>query len=154
MKSKMGEIETDLESSREITLTEHENPLNRSPAKKWFLSTIVTMSSGTMGYYSGVHAASITKIAEYYHTSQLASTAAVSFFLLGFATGPLIFAPLSEMWGRNPIIRVTLVLFVISNIGIALAPNIETLLTFRFLGGLLGAPTGGKTYLTLLVFIY
>lgn len=131
----------DLAADREIFLPGNEDPLNWPASKKWPLSIIVIMMSGTMGYYSGVHAASIPTIAEYYHTSQLASTSAVSFFLLGFATGPLIFAPLSEMWGRNPIIRVTLLLFVVSNIGCALAPNIETLLAFRFIGGLLGAPT-------------
>lgn len=133
-----GEIKTD----KDIVLDDSENPLNWSPKKKWPLSIIVIMMSGTMGYYSGVHAASIPAVADYYHTSELASTSAVSFFLLGFATGPLLFAPLSEMFGRLPIIWVTLCLFVLSNIGCALAPNIQTLLAFRFIGGLLGAPTG------------
>lgn len=125
-----------------LTLAAHENPLSWSPWRKWPLSIIVIMMSATMGYYSGVHAASIQAVAKYYGTSEFASTSAVSFFLLGFALGPLLFAPLSEMLGRNPIIRVTFGLFVISNIGCALAPNIQTLLFFRFLGGILGAPTG------------
>lgn len=135
-----GEVQTD----RDIVLDDTEDPLNWSPKKKWPLSIIVIMMSGTMGYYSGVHAASIPAVADYYHASQLASTSAVSFFLLGFATGPLLFAPLSEMFGRLPIIWVTLFLFVLSNIGCALAPNIQTLLAFRFIGGLLGAPTGSR----------
>ena len=100
------------------------------------------MMSGTMGYYSGVHAASIDAIAKHFDSSELASTSAVSFFLLGFAIGPLLFAPLSEMFGRLPIIRVMLFLFVVSNIGCALAPDIQTLLAFRLIGGLTGAPTG------------
>ena len=135
-------VEVEIQMDRDVVLDYNENPLNWSQKKKWPLSIIVIMMSATMGYYSGVHAASIPAIAEYYHSSQLASTSAVSFFLLGFAIGPLLFAPLSEMFGRLPIIRVTLFLFVLSNIGCALAPNIQTLLAFRFLGGLLGAPTG------------
>lgn len=134
----MGELELDEETS----LNYKENPLNWPEAKKWPLSIIVIMTSATMAYYSGAHAASIPAIAEYYHTSQLAATSGVSFFLLGFAIGPLFFAPLSKMFGRRPIIRVNLLLFIISNVGCALAPNIQTLLAFRFLGGLLGAPTG------------
>lgn len=130
-----------MEIDRAIILEHDEIPLNWPEGKKWPLSIIVIMMSGTMGYYSGVHAASIPAIADYYNVSELASTSGVSFFLLGFAIGPLLFAPLSEMWGRNPIIRVTLFLFVVSNIGCALAPNIQTLLAFRFIGGLLGAPT-------------
>ena len=132
----------DLGPTQEVVLEGDQNPLNWSNAKKWPLSIIVIMMSATMGYFSGVHAASIPTIAEYYHSSELASTPAVSWFLLGFAIGPLLSAPLSEMYGRNPVIQVTLVLFVISNIGCALAPNIQTLLAFRFIGGLLGAPTG------------
>ena len=135
-------VEVEIQMDRDVVLDYNENPLNWSQKKKWPLSIIVIMMSATMGYYSGVHAASIPAVAEYYHSSQLASTSAVSFFLLGFAIGPLLFAPLSEMFGRLPIIRVTLFLFVLSNIGCALAPNIQTLLAFRFLGGLLGAPTG------------
>ena len=135
-------VEVEIQMDRDVVLDYNENPLNWSQKKKWPLSIIVIMMSATMSYYSGVHAASIPAVAEYYHSSQLASTSAVSFFLLGFAIGPLLFAPLSEMFGRLPIIRVTLFLFVLSNIGCALAPNIQTLLAFRFLGGLLGAPTG------------
>ncbi len=127
---------------RNIVLNYDEDPLNWPKMKKWPLSIIVIMMSGTMGFYSGVHAAAISAVADYYHSSELASTSGVSFFLLGFAIGPLLFAPMSEMWGRNPIIRVTLLLFVISIVGCALASNIQTLLAFRFIGGLLGAPTG------------
>lgn len=135
-------MEVEIQMDRDVVLDYNENPLNWSQKKKWPLSIIVIMMSATMGYYSGVHAASIPAVAEYYHSSQLASISAVSFFLLGFAIGPLLFAPFSEMFGRLPIIRMTLSLFVLSNIGCTLAPNIQTLLAFRFLGGLLGAPTG------------
>jgi len=123
---------TALERASSQALVGDENPLNWSAMRKWPLSIIVIMMSATMGYYSGVHAASIQAVADFYGCSVLASTSAVSFFLLGFAIGPLFFAPLSEMLGRNPILRVAFGLFVISNIGDALAPNIETLLFFRF----------------------
>lgn len=136
---------TALEVASSLSLIGHENPLNWSGLRKWPFSIIVIMMSATMGYYSGVHAASIQAVADFYGCSVLASTSAVSFFLLGFAIGPLFFAPLSEMLGRNPILRFAFGLFVISNIGCALAPNIETLLFFRFLGGVLGAPTGMKS---------
>lgn len=136
------QVEEETPMDRTIVLDDNENPLNWSSKKKWPLSIIVILMSATMGYYSGVHAGSVPAVADYYQSSELASTSAVSFFLLGFATGPLLFAPLSEMFGRAPIIQVTLFLFVVSNIGCALAPNIQTLLAFRFIGGLLGAPTG------------
>lgn len=51
----------------------------------------------------------------------------------------LIFSLFSR--GRNKIYRVTLLLFVLSQIGCALAPNITALLIFRFLAGFFGSPT-------------
>ena len=46
-----------------------------------------------------------------------------------------------ERRGRNPIFRITLLLFVLSQIGCALAPNIAAQLIFRFLSGFFGSPT-------------
>jgi hypothetical protein len=131
----------------DVTLDGDENPLNWSKGKKWVSSMIVISMSMTSAFYSGVHASAIDAIAEDYGCSQLASTAGISFFLLGFAAGPLIFAPLSEMFGRNLVIRVSLLIFVITNIGCALAPNIEVLLLFRFLAGFFIAPTGESRYI-------
>lgn len=43
--------------------------------------------------------------------------------------------------GRNKVFQITLLLFLLSQIGCALAPNIATLLIFRFVGGFFGSPT-------------
>ena len=133
-------VELELDEAK--SLNYNENPLTWPQTKKRSLSIIVIMTSATMVYYSGAHIAFILAIVQYYHNSQLASISGVSFFLLGFVIGSLFFVSLSEMFGRRLIIRVSLLLFIISNVGCALAPNIQTLLAFRLIGGLLGAPTG------------
>lgn len=46
---------------------------------------------------------------------------------------------LSEIGGRNPVYAITLLSFVIFQIGAALATNIETRLLLRFLAGLAGS---------------
>lgn len=43
--------------------------------------------------------------------------------------------------GRNPVYRVTLLIFLLFQVGCALAPNIEALLLFRFFSGFFGSPT-------------
>lgn len=55
------------------------------------------------------------------------------------AFGPLIFAPLSEIYGRLIIYHVCNVGFTASLVACALAPNIGSLIDFRFLAGLFGA---------------
>lgn len=98
--------------------------------------------TATIAFCSSIHTAAISSIADDLNCSQTVSTLGVSTFLLGFGSGPLIFAPLSEIYGRNPIYRITLLLFVLFNLGCALSPNIEALLIFRFLCGFFGSPTG------------
>ncbi|EED16634.1 bicyclomycin resistance protein, putative [Talaromyces stipitatus ATCC 10500] len=62
----------------------------------------------------------------------------VSVYILGFAAGPLIIAPLSEIYGRVPVYHVCNVGFTIFATACALSPNIQALIIFRFLNGLFG----------------
>lgn len=70
--------------------------------------------------------------------TQLASFI-VSVYLIGYCFGPLVIAPLSEMYGRLPLYHVCNVLFVIFNVACALAPNLGGLIAFRLLAGLAGS---------------
>jgi hypothetical protein len=54
---------------------------------------------------------------------------------LGFAFGPLLWAPASEQWGRRNIFLISYFPFVLFNIGCARAQNIETMLVCRFFAG-------------------
>lgn len=65
---------------------------------------------------------------------------ASSLFLLGFVFGPLVFAPLSEGYGRKPILLTGSIGFLAWNLGSALSTTWVALLVFRFLAGTFGAP--------------
>lgn len=52
----------------------------------------------------------------------------------GIATGAVVLAPLSEMYGRRPIYVVALGLFLLFVLPSALASNVETILVTRFFG--------------------
>jgi Bcr/CflA subfamily drug resistance transporter len=67
-------------------------------------------------------------------TASSAQFTAIAWFLGGFIV-QLIFGPLSDRFGRRPILLFGGVLYVLSSIGCALSPNIHTLLIFRFLQG-------------------
>jgi multidrug resistance protein len=66
------------------------------------------------------------------------STFVVSIFVLGFAFGPLLVAPASELYGRLPVYHVSNVLFVIFSAGCGLSTSVAMLLAFRFLAGVAG----------------
>lgn len=60
----------------------------------------------------------------------------MSIWELGETVGPLIVAPLSEIYGRLYIFHISNVLFVIFVVATALSTNIQMLVAFRFLSGL------------------
>ncbi|KAH7311281.1 major facilitator superfamily domain-containing protein [Stachybotrys elegans] len=59
----------------------------------------------------------------------------VSIFVLGFAIGPIILAPLSELYGRRPILHLSNVASLAFTIASAMAPNIASFIVFRFIAG-------------------
>ena len=63
----------------------------------------------------------------------------LSLFLAGFAVAQLIYGPLSDRFGRKPVMLGGLLLFIISSIACALADSIITLTLARFLQALGGS---------------
>ena len=76
------------------------------------------------------------------HTFSSTSTTLVSFATssyLGYAFGPLVLAPLSEIHGRLPIYHICNILFLIFNIACAVSPNLGALIVFRLFAGIAGS---------------
>lgn len=62
-------------------------------------------------------------------TSQVQLT--LSSYLVGFAIGQVIYGPLSDIWGRKPVLLMALVLFCTASLACALAPTIGILIAAR-----------------------
>jgi DHA1 family bicyclomycin/chloramphenicol resistance-like MFS transporter len=60
-------------------------------------------------------------------------------FFISFALAQLLYGPLSDMWGRKLPLYLGIGIFTVASVGCALAQNIETLITFRFIQGIGGA---------------
>lgn len=81
-------------------------------------------------------------MADFKSDSTILATFVLSVYILGFAFGPLIVAPMSEYAGRVIVYNTCNALFFIFNVASALAPNMGSLIVFRFLDGIAGvAPT-------------
>lgn len=87
------------------------------------------------------------EIQKEFHVSAEITTLALSLYVLGLAIGPVVLAPLSEYFGRQPVYLVSWFTHFMFQLPLALAPNIGTLLVCRFIAGFAGgAPltnTGG-----------
>lgn len=60
----------------------------------------------------------------------------VGCFAIGLGAGTLFTGPLSDSWGRKPVVLCGLALYAVGAICAALAPNLEMLLLARFVQGL------------------
>ncbi|GIZ48759.1 hypothetical protein CKM354_001180900 [Cercospora kikuchii] len=62
----------------------------------------------------------------------------VSIYILGFAVGPLLISPLSEMYGRYPVYLISNIFFIIFTVACAVASSMPQLIVFRFFAGCFG----------------
>lgn len=63
----------------------------------------------------------------------------LSSYLMGFAGGQIIYGPLSDLWGRKPVLLTALALFCAASFACALAPSIGILVAARALQALGGS---------------
>lgn len=117
-----------------------ENPMNWPEKKKWLNIAVLSILTIITPLGSSMFAPGIKKILmEFHETSSTTATFLVSIYILGFAFGPLLVAPLSEMYGRAPLYNIGNILFTVFTVGTALSQNTGMLLAFRFLMGLAGS---------------
>jgi len=63
----------------------------------------------------------------------------ISSYLFGFAAGQIVYGPISDRFGRRPVILTALVLYAIGSVFCAVTQSIETLIAVRFVQALGGA---------------
>ncbi|KAK4898902.1 hypothetical protein LTR27_003633 [Elasticomyces elasticus] len=126
-----------------------ENPLNFTPTVKWVNITVLSALTLLTPLASSMFAPGVPEVLEEFGTkSQAMATFVVSVYLLGFAAGPIVIAPLSELYGRVIVYHVCNIGFILFTVACALATDMNMLIGFRFMAGAWGiAPitNGGGT---------
>ena len=83
----------------------------------------------------GIPVQSVPDIAATFDAPYGAAQLVVSAFLMSFAVSQLIVGPLSDRFGRKPVLYGGLLVYALASIGAALAPSIEILITARVIQG-------------------
>ncbi|KAG8850963.1 hypothetical protein FRB91_008663, partial [Serendipita sp. 411] len=115
------------------------NPCNFSTFKKWTIVLIVGQGALCATVCSSIIAMTYEAVELEFGISPQVATLGVTLFIFGLGLGPLFLGPLSEFYGRAPIYIWSYFFFVLFNIPVALAKNVETWLIGRFLSGFSGA---------------
>lgn len=106
-----------------------DNPMNWPSWRRWVLINLVGLITLMAGLSSSMFAPGVPALmAEFHSDNSTLASFVVTVFVLGFATGPLLFAPLSELYGRTIVQHTGCIGFVIFSIACALSTSLNMLI--------------------------
>ncbi|KAL1618819.1 hypothetical protein SLS56_010378 [Neofusicoccum ribis] len=119
------------------------NPMNWPRSKRLghvVMASITTLFANITSTAFAPAAKSLQK--DFGVTNSTVAALTVSIYLLGFAFGPLVIAPLSEHFGRVNVYRVCMVVTLGFLVGCSQATNLGMFLVFRLITGIAGSGPG------------
>lgn len=93
----------------------------------------------TSAFASSIFSAATAAVAAEFGVSSEVGILGVSFYVLGFAFGPTLWAPLSELKGRRLPINIAMFGFTLFSFAVATGKDLQTVLICRFFAGFFGA---------------
>lgn len=113
------------------------NGMTFSTGFKWVIVMFCALNTLACSLASTIFAGALFQLREYFQASQEIAILSVSLFVLGFAVGPVVWGPLSELYGRQSITLITLAASILfEGASIACTENdVAALLVLRFLVG-------------------
>ena len=122
-------------------------PLNWPFRKKAITTLLYGLTTMSATFASSVFSVTVRQISEDFHVGEEVGNLGTALFLFGLGLGPLIWAPLSELYGRKPAVLTPTFVAGIFAFGCGAGKDIQTVMICRFFQGLFGsAPvtnTGG-----------
>ncbi|KAK5133776.1 hypothetical protein LTR08_007426 [Meristemomyces frigidus] len=116
-----------------------ENPQNWTKARKWQISMLTAALTFVVSFGSSVFSTATQVTAQEFGASEELMILGVTLYVLGFACGPLVWGPLSEIYGRRNPLMVGIFGFIVFQIPVAVASNLETIFICRFFAGAFGS---------------
>ena len=105
-----------------------------SPEGKWFrfLMAFIFLAAAME---TDIYLPTFPNILEDFHTNEAMVQRILSYNFIGICIGSLLYGPLSDHFGRRPILMFGFGIFIVSSIGCIFSVNIEQLITFRLMQG-------------------
>lgn len=114
-------------------------PINWPSWKKWKNVFVVSSLTLLTPFASSMFAPAVPQVMRDFKSDNIPlASFVVSVYVLGYAFGPLIIGPLSELYGRLWVYHINTALFVVFNIGCGFAQDLNTEIVLRFFAGFAG----------------
>jgi DHA1 family bicyclomycin/chloramphenicol resistance-like MFS transporter len=105
------------------------------------LTALLALLTGIAPLSVDMYLASLPDIGQNLAASDAQVQLTLSFYLVGFAIGQVLYGPISDRQGRRPILLTALALFIAASVLCVIAPSIEVLIGARFLQAVGGSGT-------------
>lgn len=109
-------------------------PINWSTKKKVNTTLLYGLTTMTATWASSAYSAGTRQIAQEFHVGNQVAVLGTTLFLFGFGLGPLLWAPLSEVYGRRLAVLGPMFIAICFSFGSAVAKDFQTLMITRFFG--------------------
>lgn len=119
-----------------------QNAQNIPRGRKWAIAIFQSIATFSVTFASSVYASGINGdkgVIHRFGVSVEVATLGLSLFVLGFALGPLVWAPLSEVYGRRAVFVVSFAGYTAFSVATACSQNIASLLALRFFASAFGS---------------
>ncbi|KAF4971449.1 hypothetical protein FZEAL_9848 [Fusarium zealandicum] len=115
------------------------NAMNFSQSKKWLITILQAIATLAVAFVSTAYSGGVSEIIKEFGVSTEVVILGISMFVLGFAIGPLFWAPLSELYGRQIPFFISYLALTAFSAGAAGAPTMAALIVLRFFAGAFGS---------------
>ncbi|KAI0870014.1 MFS multidrug transporter-like protein [Hypoxylon argillaceum] len=115
------------------------DPKNWPTSKKVYTTALWALTTCWITFASAIYAAGTLEISDEFNVSLTTATAGTSLLIFGFAIGPLLWAPLCEVYGRKWAALGPYFISAVFAFGTATAKDIQTVLITRFFAGAFGS---------------
>lgn len=115
------------------------HPQNWTLKRKIGISVTLAYTTFVSSFASAIYSSAVGEIGPHFHISTEVAILGVTLYVLGFASGPTIWAPASELIGRRWPIIVGMFGYSIFTIGTATSKDVQTLMLTRFFAGFFSA---------------
>jgi MFS transporter, DHA1 family, multidrug resistance protein len=121
---------------------DEDNPRDWSSRKKIWVIVIISLYTFVVYCTASIITPTAESVIQKYDISIDVATLGLSLYVFGYAAGPMLWSPLSEIRfiGRNPVYLYGFSIFLIISVMIAVIDNFPTIYALRFLQGYLGSP--------------
>jgi DHA1 family multidrug resistance protein-like MFS transporter len=109
--------------------------LNWTPKRKIITTALYGLTTMTATWASSTFSPGTVDVSKEFHVGTQVATLGTSLFLFGFGIGPLLWAPLSEVYGRKLAVLAPMFVSACFCFGTAAAKDIQTVMITRFFAG-------------------